>query len=81
MKKELKALKKQVKATATKLDIISLITLSKFGDPEKVLHSTLPPGPKMKRKEQNNFPPGSPQYYISKGEIPPSHAPKLIVTK
>lgn len=36
MKKELKALKKQVKATATKLDIISLIALSKFGEPEKV---------------------------------------------
>lgn len=39
MKKELKALKKQVKATTTKLDIISLITLSKFGEPEKVGHS------------------------------------------
>lgn len=41
MKKELKALKKQVKATATKLDIISLIALSKFGEPEKVGRSGL----------------------------------------
>lgn len=36
MKKEMKALKKQVKATATRLDIISLIALSKFSEPEKV---------------------------------------------